>query len=59
LYYIVFFTDDYIIKAAHKSLKYPSVGDIVYLLKNLEQLDLEKIEDLKMDILSQEEFNKI
>ena len=59
MYYIVFFTDDYIIKAAHKSLKYPTVGDIVYLLKNLEQMDFEDIEHLKMDILSEEEFNKI
>ena len=58
-YYVIFFDKDYIIKEAHKSKTYPTVKDITYLLKSLEKLELEDVQDLMMDILSDEEYRQI
>jgi hypothetical protein len=58
-YYVIFFDKNYVIKEAHKTKKYPTVKEIVYLLKSLEQLDLEEVQDLMMDILTDEEYRQI
>lgn len=56
---VIFFDDDYNIKKAHKAKKYPTVKEIVYLLKSLEQTELSNIEDLKMDIITAEQYKAI
>jgi hypothetical protein len=58
-YYVVFFDSDFNIKEAHKSETYPTVKDITYLLKSLEKLDLKDIENLRMDILTTQEYKQI
>jgi len=58
-YYVIFFDADYNIKEAHKSKKYPTVKDITYLLKCLEKLELEDVQDLRMDILTAQEYRAI
>ena len=58
-YYVIFFDNDYNIKKAHKAKKYPTVGDIVHLLKLLETSELTDIEKLKMDIITAEQYKKI
>ena len=55
-YYVIFFDKNNDIKTAHKAKKYPTVKEIVYLLKNLEQTDLKNIEDLMLDIITEEQF---
>ena len=59
MFYVVFFKEDNKIVTAHKAPEYPKVSEIVYLLKLLEKSDLEDIEDLMMDILTEEEFKGI
>lgn len=59
MYYIIFFNSDNQIIKAHRSVSYPKVGEIVYSLKLLEQNDINSIEELMMDIISEEEFNKL
>lgn len=58
-YYVIFFDDDYNIKKAHKSKKYPTVGEIVSLLKLLEVSELTNVEKLKMDIITEEQYRKL
>ena len=58
-FYIIFFDEDYNIKKAHKAKKYPTVKEIVYLLKSLEQTELSDIENLKMDIITAEQYRSI
>lgn len=58
-FYIIFFDKDYVIKEAHKSKKYPTIKEITYLLKSLEKLDLDEVQDLMMDILTDEEYRQI
>jgi hypothetical protein len=58
-YVIIFFDDDFNIKKAHESENYPTVKEIVYLLKLLEKSDLKDVESLKMDILTKEDFDNI
>ena len=58
-YYVIFFDDDYNIKKAHKAKKYPTVGEIVYLLKSLEQSELTEIEKLKMDIITEQAYREM
>ena len=58
-YYVIFFDESHNIKQAHKSKKYPTVKDIVFLLKNLEQTDLKDVENLMMDILTEQEYKQI
>jgi hypothetical protein len=63
LYYIIFFNNDYNIVKAHKTEEYPTVGNLVYLFKLLEVLKESDlgclVEELKMDIITEEEFNII
>jgi len=47
------------IKKAHKSNVYPKVKDIVYLLKVLEKSELEEVENLMMDIITEEQFRAL
>jgi len=58
-YYVIFFDSEHNIKKAHKSEKYPKVGDLVYLFKLLEKTELKDIEELSMDIITEEQFNSI
>jgi hypothetical protein len=58
-FYIIFFDKDYIIKEAHKSKKYPTVKEITFLLKSLEALELNEVENLMIDILTDEEYRQI
>lgn len=58
-YYVIFFDDDYNIKKAHKSKKYPNVSEIVSLLKLLEVSELTNVEKLKMDIITEEQYRKL
>lgn len=58
-YYIVFFDKEYNIKKATKSASFPLVKDIVYLFKVLEKSELKNVEDLSMDIITEEDFEKI
>lgn len=58
-YVVVFFDDQFNIKKAHKTDSYPTVKNIVYYLKLLEKSELKDIEDLRMDILTEEDFNSI
>ena len=58
-YYVIFFDEDYTIKLAHKSKVYPKVGNLVYLFKSLEKSELKDIENLMMDIITEEEFTKL
>ena len=58
-YYVIFFDNEYNIKKAHKAKKYPTIKEIVYLLKLLEESDLEEIEDLKMDIITEQQYKQI
>jgi len=58
-FYVIFFDKDFTIKEAHKTKKYPTVKDIAYLLKSLEKLDLKDIQNLMMDILTDEEYRSI
>lgn len=59
MYYVIFFDESHSIKQAHKADKYPKVKDIVYLLKNLEQSDLKDVENLSMDIITSDDFDKL
>jgi hypothetical protein len=58
-YFVVFFDAEYNIKEAHKSKTYPTVKEITYLLKSLEKLDLKDVENLRMDILTAQEYRAI
>ena len=58
-FYVIFFDGDYNIKKAHKAKKYPTVKEIVYLLKSLEQTELSDIENLKMDIITAKQYRSI
>ena len=58
-YYVIFFDDEYNIKKAHKANTYPTVKEIVYLLKSLEKSDLKDIEELKMDIITEQTFREM
>lgn len=58
-FYVIFFDKNYDIKKAHKAKKYPTVKEIVYLLKQLEQADLKDIENLMMDIITEEQFKAL
>jgi len=58
-YYIVFFNEDHEIKKATLVEQYPKVKDIVYVLKMLEKTDLKDIENLSMDILTEEDYKQI
>ena len=58
-YYVIFFDKEHSIKKAHEAKTYPTVKDIVYLLKSLEKSDLSDIEDLMMDIITEEQFKQI
>lgn len=58
-YYVIFFDEDFVIKEAHKSKTYPTVKQIVYLLKLLEKSDLTDIENLRMDIINETQFKEM
>ena len=58
-YYVIFFDSEYNIKEAHKAKTYPTVKEITYLLKSLEKLDLKDVENLRMDILTAQEYRAI
>lgn len=58
-YYVIFFDKDFNIKSAHKSKRYPNIKEIVYLLKMLEQSDLKDVEDLRMDIITEQAYREL
>ena len=58
-YYVIFFDIYNTIKLAHKAKKYPNVKEIVYLLKSLEKSELKDVENLMMDIITEEQFREI
>ncbi len=58
-YYVIFFDAYNTVKLAHKAEKYPTVKQIVYLLKSLEKTDLKDVENLMMDIITEEQFKEL
>ena len=59
MYYVIFFDENHSIKTAHKAETYPKVKDIVYLLKLLEKSELTDVENLSMDIITEEQFQDL
>jgi len=58
-YVVIFFDDEKNIVKAHETKTYPKIKDLVYFFKLLEKTDLKEIEDLSMDILTEEQFKQI
>jgi 5'-3' exonuclease len=58
-YVVIFFDNDKNIVKAHEIEKYPKIKDLVYLFKLLEKTELKEIEELSMDILTEEQFKQI